>query len=258
MKQAGFRWAPLSLLGPNTNSAIDANSRAVRFHTLNMAASHLGRLTPAWLRVHFQGVRIRTRPLVPELPLHPWQGLIQPKETYLYAKQESSGSWFRIFDAELLRLQSMQSFSGDELNEWYRLAGDRLCSALDEGGAALIHDNFSSDTHLTESNNALHTSLLVHIKQSDQKDKGALQVRSFRSVFIDRLSSSEVLVAEAFRTLARQLASEDLTLRFLNTPGRNVEGEEWKAIKGEMKARMKEVAMEYWDEINQTCGNGIG
>ncbi|KAH8683432.1 hypothetical protein BGZ61DRAFT_424559 [Ilyonectria robusta] len=248
MKQAGFRWAPLSLLGSITNSAIDANSRAVRFHTPNKAASHLGRLTPAGLRVHFQGARIRTRPLALGLPLHPWQGLIQPKETYLYAKQESSGFWFRIFDAELLRLQSMKSFSGDELNEWYRLAGDRLCSALDEGDAALIHDSLSGDNHLTESNNALHTSLLVHIKQSDQEDGGALLVHSFRSVVIDRLSSSEVLVAEAFRTLARQLASEDLTLTFLNAPGRNVEGEEWKAIKGEMKARMKEAAMEYWDE----------
>ncbi|KAH7303243.1 hypothetical protein B0I35DRAFT_485367 [Stachybotrys elegans] len=253
MTKSGFRWAPLSLLR-SSSSVISANDKAIRFGMAGLDASAAGVPTPRGLRVRFAGARIGSRPLAPGFELHPWRGMLQSREDMLQVKHDATGTWYRLADAELLRM-SIAGVSEDDIVDWYREAGDRICEALHGENMALVYDSSSSDTNLIEFEDKMHNALLLSLDEGEEgikeessgRHQGALLGKSIRVLVMNRLSSAEVIVAEGLRELARLLAREAVTRTLMTAPDRDIEGPVWKEAKEAAKPVMKAVGTAFWD-----------
>jgi hypothetical protein len=259
MTKSGFRWAPLSLLRSSspTGSIISANDKAIRFSMAGLNASAAGVPTPRGLRVRFAGARIGSRPLAPGFELHPWQGMLRSREDMLQVKHDATGAWYRLADAELLRM-SAAGVSDEDTTEWYQTAGDRICEALHGENMALLYDSSSNETNLTEFEHKVHHTLLLNLDKGENSAKdgedwssccqqGALLGRGIRVLVMNRLSDTEVIVAEGLRELARLLANEAVTRTLMTAPDRDIEGPAWVEAKEVAKPVMKAVGIAFWD-----------
>lgn len=257
LQKPGFRWAPRSLLGLSTESFYDAHVKAARFFMAEMKSSSTGVLTEHGLRVIFPGYKAHVRPLAPDLPLHPWKGVVKDREDMLYARNESSGQWLRIADSEHILSQR----SPEEEQKWFQEIGNRLCESIHKGEAALINDVHTFSTATAEMKKASHLSLLVHVASDLHDEPHTLRARSFRSLMINPLSSADVIVVEGLRHLAMRLASLEVTRRCASATDRDEASDAWIALRTEMREVMKSAATEYWDatpEFAEAVGERIG
>ena len=244
LRKPGFKWAPLSLLCPKYRSCFDLSARINRFSVAGYGEPSMGMLTPIGLRVQFPGAKLEPRPLAHGLPLHPWKGIIKPVEDMLFVKHEGTCRWFRIVD--WARAKASEVLPLEEMREWDRREDSPLCRAIDKGNCMVIHDLPIAKDRLASAKHRMHPSLLV-IPQEPNNYSGndGLRVQKHRLLIMDSLEGPEATVADGLNSLAMRMAAEDVTKKLLAVS--DSEGEEYKAALAEVKKRMGEVALEYWD-----------
>jgi hypothetical protein len=153
---------------------------------------------------------------------------------------------------------SAAGVSEEDTVEWYRKAGDRICEALHGENMALVYDSSSSGANLTEFEHKMHHTLLLSLDEEEESTKtgedgssrrhqGSMHGRSIRVLVMNRLSSTEVIVAEGLQELARLLAREAVTRTLMTAPDRDIEGPAWVGPKEAAKAVMKSVGIAFWD-----------
>jgi hypothetical protein len=196
--------------------------------------------TPTGLRVKLTGAKLEARPLMPGLPLHPWEGIFKvPVEDIVYFRDAKSDTWMCMMDA-----QNMLNFRDDPSHFTDEWVNDPICRALHGGNCAVIYDPVQSRASISDLS---FSGLLVKIENQSPGEKGndVLHVRRLRSLILAAVSDTHSTVLDGFRELAVKVVNEDVTEKLLAIPGR--EGGDYRAGIDAVKQRMKDVMGAYWD-----------
>ncbi|KIH91208.1 hypothetical protein SPBR_01294 [Sporothrix brasiliensis 5110] len=228
----GWRWAPRSLLGAShaaNGPVMDVHHRIMRFRdwrsgdtvsdNTTTSTSDTGTPTPWGLRVQMGGYMLRSVPLLPDLPLHPWECVAGSREDFIYVKHEASGRWLRLMD--VYRMEMARTWSAEERRLYDAKADNRLCRLIDGGRQALL-----CDVHLHEGH--AHPTLMVQLEHAWDQQSGTrtdeekygtrhtLRARRERMVILEWASPAHAVVADGLKELALQVANSDATTQFLD------------------------------------------
>ncbi|CAK7206491.1 hypothetical protein SEUCBS139899_009287 [Sporothrix eucalyptigena] len=256
----GWRWVPRSLLGASyaKDSTMDVHHRVMRFRpwrdnlandsgklenpTTETDKGTIGVPTPWGLRVKMGGFILKSVPLLPGLPLHPWEQVASAHEDMLLLKHTPSGRWLRLMD--FYRLEKGRRWTAEERRQYDRQADNLLCRLIDTGRQALL-----CDRSLQVGN--YHTSLMVHLEDgwnrpSDTETTRTLRGRRERMVILDWASPAHAIVAEVLQELACKVAGSEATQQILKTMANATTKEEGKDAINKVKTLMKTVMAGKW------------
>lgn len=248
----GWRWAPRSLLGASDaakDSAMDVHHRILRFRpwrsdgpeaeeTKNTA----GVPTPWGLRVQMGGYILKSVPLLPHLPLHPWERVAGSHEDMILVKHLASGRWLRLMDA--YRLEMGKKWSASERRQYDQKTDNQLCRLIDSGRRALLCDR-------SPQKGLYYPSLMVHLEdgwnqQGEQGARQTLRARRERMVILDWVSPAHAIVADGLEELAKNVAKSDVTQQFLKGMDHVSNWDQGQNAVTRVKEYMRVVVAEKW------------
>ncbi|CAK7226462.1 hypothetical protein SBRCBS47491_006240 [Sporothrix bragantina] len=274
----GWRWVPRSLLGAShaaKESMMDVNHRIMRFRSWRethreakpgieipskSSDNSMGVPTPWGLRVRMGGFILSSSPLLPDLPLHPWENVAGAREDMVLAKHMPSGRWLRLMD--FYRLEKNRKWAANERREYDRHTNNPLCQLIDSGRQALL-----CDTSLQEGNH--HQSLMVQLKDGWHQPNGTglrrtLRAHRERVLILDWATPAQTTVAEGLQQLAETVAKDEATTHLLQSMDSMPVQEEGKEALDRVKALMKTAMAEKWktdaafvEAVRDTRGPGM-
>lgn len=250
----GWRWAPRSLLGASyaaKDSAMDVHHRIMRFRAWRSdvletedTTRNSGVPTPWGLRVQMSGYVLKSVPLLPHLPLHPWERVAGSHEDMILVKHTASGRWLRLMD--FYRLEMGRRWSPEERREYDRKTDNLLCRLIDNGGQALLCDrNPTQGQH--------YPSVMVHLEdgwnqqgQGEDRARQTMRARQEQMVILDWASPAHTIVADGLEELAMKVAQSDVTQQLLNAMDTASDWENGRTAMEGVKEYMKTVVAEKW------------
>lgn len=248
----GWRWAPRSLLGASyaaKDSAMDVHHRIMRFQAWRsdrLVAEDLARNsgvpTPWGLRVKMGGYILKSVPLLPHLPLHPWERVAGSHEDMILVKHSASGRWLRLMD--FYRLEMGRRWSPEQRREYDRKTDNLLCRLIDGGRQALLCDqNPRQGQH--------YPSLMVRLEDGwnqlgEDRARQTMRARRERMVILDWASHAHTIVADGLEELAMKAAQSDVTEQFVKAMDTASDWEQGRIAMDAVKEYMKAVVARKW------------
>ncbi|KAF2498147.1 hypothetical protein BU16DRAFT_536212 [Lophium mytilinum] len=213
----GFGWAPKSLLGSETYSALNLGNLTGRFSPSRVTGEpidpdYLGFLSSYGLRVRLPGQRICLKLWREDSPFWLWEGLLDTPRAQesIVCRDESTGRWFRVSD--YLRSKTEPEFPDEELPPFDDAHPHPLIEDLLEGKLYLIQDVEPWNP------TAVTTCLMVRVRQdipSDCDDGESIYVYSRRTVLFHEVDRTYARSLDAFREIAVQVAKDEVTQRLI-------------------------------------------
>ncbi|AEO64793.1 uncharacterized protein THITE_2086288 [Thermothielavioides terrestris NRRL 8126] len=208
--------------------------------------------TPLGLRVQMPGLILRASPLLPHLPLQPWEGTFnRPSEDYLFVREPATQQWLRLMDLHRARRGLMGELDDkqDDDDKNRRQGGASragstplppppppLTESVCSGRCAILYDPDAERA-------GIRYCLMVQLEPGQESAAGAgmMRVRRDRMVLVDVASAGYALLAETLRGLALEVAAHEATRRLLEVGEGSGDGEEReKAVEG-VRRVMKEL-----------------
>jgi hypothetical protein len=254
----GWRWAPRSLLGSAFPSWIDLNTKATRFG--NFEIEGFAQPTELGLRVQFPGARLEPRPHWPDIPLHPWEGILKrPLEDTVYVYDEANSRWMQLTDME--RSWVIYNLDEEGQEQWDRKANNPICRAIHQGNAALIYDHKLATTFVSKVGNIIPC-LLVHTEDPPPgitREFDGLRAQRCRTVMLAPLDKTDSLVAEVFDEIAKKVANTEASRDMILIEDRT--SETYKNLLETVKSGIKAEVAEVWrtrPDFVQAVHNTLG
>ncbi|KAK0610757.1 hypothetical protein B0T14DRAFT_557920 [Immersiella caudata] len=230
----GFGWAPNSMLGNGDNRGRQYHN--LEYTTVKDGVSIPGRtpsgfITEFGLAVEFTGWLLHPKPMAPELPLNPWEGVLKEyREDLVFFRDGETGECYRMMDWHASHVAPptaiTRGLTEGEVDE-KRVIG----SAVDTGRMALIRGE-DVDPHNTM------LWLLVEILEvgavpKERDGKPGYRVRWVRKVMVSKIAV-EVAASEETREFVRVKGSFDS------------ESKEFAEAKENVKQKLKDATAEAW------------
>jgi hypothetical protein len=262
----GWRWAPKSLLGSSAGDSIwSFDHRALRFNDMIFPEesdySNFGIPTPMGLKVKLPGCRLKPQPLVPELPLDPWEGFI-PNEDEILLQDNVTGRWMRIID--WYRSTKIVAWTTEERMAYDNKVNKPLARSILTGKCALLYDQEQAHDVGTR------TCIMVQVDELDEAQRvdpslnlgegeSALMARGRRPVILSPLTEADERMKNTLKGLACRVAADKVTQDLIKID----RGDELARKDGlsALRKRMEEVMAEAWisdPELEQSVKDLIG
>lgn len=216
----GLRWAPRSLLSSaKHNLAMDIDIMVDRFNMKSNTHDKPGTLATigdrvVGLRVCYPGCIVRVKPLRPDLPLHPWHGVLKRGVEDYVLIRDINGRWFTLLNR--YRTLGVMNWTDEEKRAYDQRVQYPLCQAIDTGRCALIYDGKSKTSQGSRA--CLLVELLPNVgvsKTEYQETENVLQVRSLMAVTISAVSAAEETVYNNCRAVTETMAEDQSTKNLL-------------------------------------------
>lgn len=201
----------------------------------------LGIPTPLGLRVQLPGFLLHVSPLLPHMPLQPWEGTFNPpSEDFVFVRQPATGQWLRVMDLHRARRSGLEvddKNSAEDGASPPHQPPPPLNESIRSGNCAILYE-----PNTAQRGGGILYCLMVQLEPG-QGSPGAeeLRVRRCRMVLVDVASAGYALLAETLRGLALEVAAHEATRRLLEALEGGVDGEERKGAVEVVRGVMKEL-----------------
>lgn len=204
-RKPGWRWAPLSLVYPDSNGYETLVSRSSRFYPKAVQGPFRGFPCRYGLRVQMHGHHIRIRSTASDSAVKKFfEEIRRPVEAFLLYREPRTGKLFRLNDSDRTKVLHEYPYDDEKLREYDRQAGYPLFSAITSRKCVLfsrppIHDGLDTRAVLAE--------ILDEVKKETGETHG-LQVRVFRLVVTWEVEPKVAAVYDKIDNMAGRIAAE--------------------------------------------------